>query len=297
MTENLEAPQVQETTPQEPVVESQTQDVETTQEVVETPQDESQAQEQSREVADDGKPKPIIEGLTYTSQEELVKGVKSKDDYIETLKAENLQLKARQEAEANIYQQLGYQNESQFKNAQVEQQITQAYNQDLEAIVAPYMRYIDAETPIATIQDIVEALPSSLASDLSFKMADLNQRLDTTRQNINQKLQTEQQQAFEQHKNSLYDTHKEHKDILDLFYDSQPTVEKAISLKDAIEKQAVEKYKASLELAKQNEEAISKLPKANGTTVNGQPKTDYSTEELATLKETDPEAFAKWCRS
>ena len=292
MTENLEASQVQEQAPQEPV-EVNTQEVETQEPTSEQPTTEPQAQEP----VEDGKPKPIIEGLTYTSQEELVKGVKSKDDYIETLKAENLQLKARQEAEANIYQQLGYQNESQFKNAQVEQQITQAYNQDLEAIVAPYMRYIDAETPIATIQDIVEALPSSLASDLSFKMADLNQRLDTTRQNINQKLQTEQQQAFEQHKNSLYDTHKEHKDILDLFYDSQPTVEKAISLKDAIEKQAVEKYKASLELAKQNEEAISKLPKANGTTVNGQPKTDYSTEELATLKETDPEAFAKWCRS
>ena len=292
MTENLDASQVQEQAPQEPV-EVNTQEVETQGETSEQPTTEPQAQEP----VEDGKPKPFVEGLTYTSQEELVKGVKSKDDYIETLKAENLQLKARQEAEANIYQQLGYQNESQFKNAQVEQQITQAYNQDLEAIVAPYMRYIDAETPIATIQDIVEALPSSLASDLSFKMADLNQRLETTRQNINQKLQTEQQQAFEQHKNSLYDTHKEHKDILDLFYDSQPTVEKAISLKDAIEKQAVEKYKASLELAKQNEEAISKLPKANGTTVNGQPKTDYSTEELATLKETDPEAFAKWCRS
>lgn len=296
MTENLEASQVQEQAPQEPV-KVNTPEVETPAQETEPTSEQPQTEPQAQDPVEDGKPKPIIEGLTYTSQEELVKGVKSKDDYIETLKAENLQLKARQEAEANIYQQLGYQNESQFKNAQVEQQITQAYNQDLEAIVAPYMRYIDAETPIATIQDIVEALPSSLASDLSFKMADLNQRLDTTRQNINQKLQTEQQQAFEQHKNSLYDTHKEHKDILDLFYDSQPTVEKAISLKDAIEKQAVEKYKASLELAKQNEEAISKLPKANGTTVNGQPKTDYSTEELATLKETDPEAFAKWCRS
>ena len=296
MTENLDASQVQEQAPQEPV-EVNTQEVETPAQETEPTSEQPTTEPQAQEPVEDGKPKPIIEGLTYTSQEELVKGVKSKDDYIETLKAENLQLKARQEAEANIYQQLGYQNESQFKNAQVEQQITQAYNQDLEAIVAPFMRYIDAETPIATIQDIVEALPSSLASDLSFKMADLNQRLDTTRQNINQKLQTEQQQAFEQHKNSLYDTHKEHKDILDLFFDSQPTVEKAISLKDAIEKQAVEKYKASLELAKQNEEAISKLPKANGTTVNGQPKTDYSTEELATLKETDPEAFAKWCRS
>ena len=296
MTENLDASQVQEQAPQEPV-EVNTQEIAPQEPTPGVDPQEDAPQEQAPQEQspdEDGKPKPIIEGLTYTSQEELVKGVKAKDEYIEKLKAD---LTAKQQAEVNVYQQLGYQNETQFRNAQVEQQITQAYNQDLEAIVAPYMRYIDAETPIATIQDIVEALPSSLASDLSFKMADLNQRLDTTRQNINQKLQTEQQQAFEQHKNSLYDTHKEHKDILDLFYDSQPTVEKAISLKDAIEKQAVEKYKASLELAKQNEEAISKLPKANGTTVNGQPKTDYSTEELATLKETDPEAFAKWCRS
>ena len=73
----------------------------------------------SQVATDDGKPQPFIEGLTYTSQEELVKGVKAKDEYIEKLKSI---YKLKQQAEQEVYKQLGYQNELQFKNAQVEQQ-------------------------------------------------------------------------------------------------------------------------------------------------------------------------------
>ena len=286
MTENLDASQVQEQAPQEPV-EINTPEVETPAQETEPTSEQPTTEPQAQEPVEDGKPKPIIEGLTYTSQEELVKGVKAKDEYIEKLKAD---LTAKQQAEVNVYQQLGYQNESQFRNAQVEQQITQAYNQDLEAIVSPYMRYIDAETPIATIQDIVEALPSSLASDLSFKMADLNQRLDTTRQNINQKLQTEQQQAFEQHKNSLYETHKEHKELIDLFYDPQPTVEKAIAMKQAIAKQAVEEYKASLQAGQENSDAKANLQSSVnvGNPVQSDPSIPQTMKAVLAKAEKDP---------
>ena len=246
----------------------------------------------------DGKPQPFIEGLTYTSQEELVKGVKAKDEYIEKLKSD---LQAKQQAEQEVYKQLGYQNELQFKNAQVEQQLSGQYQNDTAMIQNAY------NTDLIQLNN---ANDSGQLSDYDYqiKVAQLEQaKIDfiaqakandmTRRQQAQYQAQTAQQQAFEQQKNSLYESHKDHKELIDLFYDPQPTIEKAIAMKQAIATQAVEAYKASLQATEQNKADIAKLPKANGATVDGQPKTDYTTAELATLKETDPEAFAKWCRS
>ena len=133
MTEEMNEPQAQTEIIDAPQEQAQQTETETVQETP-TPQAEAQPEQtseveartdnQEQVTADDGKPKPIIEGLTYTSQEELVKGVKAKDEYIEKLKAD---LQAKQQAEQDVYKQLGYQNELQFKNAQVEQQLTTQY--------------------------------------------------------------------------------------------------------------------------------------------------------------------------
>ena len=84
MTENLDASQVQEQAPQEPV-EVNTPEVETPAQETEPTSEQPTTEPQAQEPVEDGKSKPIIEGLTYTSQEELVKGVKAKDEYIEKL--------------------------------------------------------------------------------------------------------------------------------------------------------------------------------------------------------------------
>ena len=291
--------------------EPQTTEVITPQEATETVQEpqadvqteqtsevEASGDNQEQVATDDGKPQPFIEGLTYTSQEELVKGVKAKDEYIEKLKSD---LQAKTQAEQEVYKQLGYQNELQFKNAQVEQQLSGQYQNDTAMIQNAY------NTDLITLNN---ALDNGQMSEYDYQnhLASLEQaKIDyiaqakandmTRRQQAQYQAQTAQQQAFEQQKNSLYESHKDHKELIDLFYDNQPTIEKAIAMKQQIAAQAVEAYKASLQATEQNKADIAKLPKANGATVDGQPKTDYSASELTTLAETDPEAFAKWCRS
>lgn len=284
-------------TPQE----TQTETVQEPQADVQTEQTsevEASGDNQEQVVADDGKPQPFIEGLTYTSQEELVKGVKAKDEYIEKLKND---LQIKQQAEQEVYKQLGYQNELQFKNAQVEQQLSGQYQNDVAMVEQAY------NTDLITLNN---ALDNGQISEYDYqnKVAELaSLKVDylagvkandmTRRQQAQYQAQTAQQQAFEQQKNSLREAHKEHGELIDLFYDPQPTIEKAIAMKQAIATQAVEAYKASLQATEQNKADIAKLPKANGATVDGQPKTDYTAAELSTLAETDPEAFAKWCRS
>lgn len=262
MTEEMNAPQVQEevTTPQE---QTETETVQEPQAEVQTEQAsevEVSTDNQEQVTADDGKPKPIIEGLTYTSQEELVKGVKAKDEYIEKLKAD---LQAKQQAEQEVYKQLGYQNELQFKNAQVEQQLStqykndvamveQAYNTDLitlnNALDNGQMSEYDYQNKVAELQQLkVDYLANAKAND------------QLRRQTAQAQAQQAQQQAFKQQKNSLYETHKEHKELIDLFYDPQPTIEKAIAMKQAIAQQAVEAYKASLQAGQENSDAKANL--------------------------------------
>ena len=267
MTEEMNAPQEQtqeSIAPQEQQTETET--------VQETPTPQAEAQDtqtseveastdnQEQVTADDGKPKPIIEGLTYTSQEELVKGVKAKDEYIEKLKAD---LQAKQQAEQEVYKQLGYQNELQFKNAQVEQQLStqykndvamveQAYNTDLitlnNALDNGQMSEYDYQNKVAELQQLkVDYLAGVKANDM------------TRRQQAQYQAQQAQAQAFEQQKNSLYETHKEHKELIDLFYDPQPTIEKAIAMKQKIAEQAVEAYKASLQAGQENSDAKANL--------------------------------------
>ena len=206
MTEEMTASQEPQTTdvitPQETT--------ETTQ-VQETPQADAQTEQTSEVEAStdnqepveqtDGKPQPFIEGLTYTSQEELVKGVKAKDEYIEKLKSD---LQAKQQAEQEVYKQLGYQNELQFKNAQVEQQLSgqyrndvgmveQAYNTDLitlnNALDNGQMSEYDYQNKVSELQQLkVDYLAGVKAQDM------------TRRQQAQYQAQTAQQQAFEQQK-------------------------------------------------------------------------------------------------
>ena len=265
MTEEMNEPQAQ----AEIIEAPQEQEQQTEETVQETPQADVQ-EEQTSEVeastdnqeaqTEDGKPKPIIEGLTYTSQEELVKGVKAKDEYIEKLKAD---LQAKQQAEQEVYKQLGYQNELQFKNAQVEQQLSTQYNNDVAMVEQAYntdlitlnnaldngqMSEYDYQNKIQQLEQLkVDYLAGVKANDMA------------RRQQAQYQLQQVQQQQFEQQKNSLYETHKEHKELIDLFYDPQPTIEKAIAMKQAIAQQAVEAYKASLQAGQENSQAKANL--------------------------------------
>ena len=263
MTEEISVPQAptEITAPQEQT---------TTETVQETPQADAQTEQTSEVEASgdnqtqveqtDGKPQPFIEGLTYTSQEELVKGVKAKDEYIEKLKTD---LQAKQQAEQEVYKQLGYQNELQFKNAQVEQQLSGQYQNDTAMIQNAY------NTDLIQLNN---ANDSGQLSDYDYqiKVQQLEQaKIDfiaqakandmTRRQQAQYQAQIAQQQAFEQQKNSLYESHKEHKELIDLFYDPQPTIEKAIAMKQAIATQAVEAYKASLQAGQENSDAKANL--------------------------------------
>lgn len=246
-TEIIDAPQEQETVQETPQAE-------------EEQASEVEASTDNQTQVDDGKPKPFIEGLTYTSPEEVVKGVKAKDEYIEKLKAD---LQAKQEAEQEVYKQLGYQNELQFKNAQVEQQLTTQYKNDVAMVENAY------NTDLITLNN---AFDSGTLSEYDYqnKVAELQQlKVDylagvkaqdmTRRQQSQYQLQQAQQQQFEQQKNSLYESHKEHKELIDLFYDPQPTIEKAIAMKQAIAQQAVEAYKASLQAGQENSQAKANL--------------------------------------
>ena len=257
-TEIIDAPQEQAQQTEETVQETPQADVQETEQ--QASEVEASTDNQEQVTADDGKPKPIIEGLTYTSQEELVKGVKAKDEYIEKLKAD---LQAKQQAEQEVYKQLGYQNELQFKNAQVEQQLTTQYQNDVAVVENAYntdlitlnnaldngqMSEYDYQNKIAELQQLaVDYLAGVKANDMA------------RRQQAQYQLQQAQQQQFEQQKKSLYETHKEHKDLIDLFYDPQPTIEKAIAMKQAIAQQAVEAYKASLQAGQENSAAKANL--------------------------------------
>ena len=257
-TEIIDAPQEQAQQTEETVQETPRADVQETEQ--QASEVEASTDNQEQVTADDGKPKPIIEGLTYTSQEELVKGVKAKDEYIEKLKAD---LQAKQQAEQDVYKQLGYQNELQFKNAQVEQQLTTQYQNDVAVVENAY------NTDLITLNN---ALDNGQMSEYDYqnKIQQLEQlKVDylagvkandmTRRQQAQYQAQIAQTQAFEQQKNSLYETHKEHKDLIDLFYDPQPTIEKAIAMKQAIAQQAVEAYKASLQAGQENSDAKANL--------------------------------------
>ena len=298
MTEEMSVPQAptEITAPQET----------TTETVQETPQADVQTEQASKVEAStdnqkpleqtDDKPKPIIDGLTYTSQEELVKGVKAKDEYIEKLKSD---LQAKQQAEQEVYKQLGYQNELQFKNAQVEQQLStqyknevamveNAYNTDLitlnNALDNGQMSEYDYQNKIAELQQLkVDYLAGVKANDM------------TRRQQAQYQAQTAQQQAFEQQKNSLYETHKEHKELIDLFYDPQPTIEKAIAMKQAIAKQAVEAYKASLQAGQENSDAKANLNSSVnvGNPVQADPSIPQTMSAVLAKAEKDPNWYNK----
>ena len=301
MTEEMTASQEPQeiTAPQEQTTETtQVQEPQADVQTEQTSEVEASGDNQEQVVQTDGKPQPFIEGLTYTSQEELVKGVKAKDEYIEKLKTD---LQAKQQAEQEVYKQLGYQNESQFKNAQVEQQLSTQYKNDVGMVEQAY------NTDLITLNN---ALDNGQMSEYDYqnKVAQLEQaKIDfiaqakandmTRRQQAQYQMQQTQAQQFEQQKKSLLDAHPGHEDVIGLFFDSQPTVEKAIALEETIAKRAIEAHEARKKALEQNQADIAKLPKANGATVDGQPKTDYSAAELSTLAETDPEAFAKWCRS
>src|SRR5574344_715591 len=256
-TEIIEAPQEQEQQTEETVQETPQAAVQETEQQA----SEVEASTDNQDVqTEDGKPKPFIEGLTYTSPEEVVKGIKAKDEYIEKLKTE---LQQKQQAEQEVYKQLGYQNELQFKNAQVEQQLTTQYNNDVAMVENAY------NTDLITLNN---ALDSGTLSEYDYqnKIAELQQlKVDylaqakagdlTRRQQAQLQQKQAQQQQFEQQKKSLYETHNEQKDITDLFYDPQPTIEKAIAMKQAIAQQAVEAYKASLQAGQENSDAKANL--------------------------------------
>ena len=244
----------------------------------------------------DGKPQPFIEGLTYTSQEELVKGVKAKDEYIEKLKSD---LQAKQQAEQEVYKQLGYQNELQFKNAQVEQQLSTQYQNDTAMIQNAYntdliqlnnaldngqMSEYDYQNKVQQLEQAkIDFIAQAKANDM------------TRRQQAQYQAQTAQQQAFEQQKNSLYESHKDHKELIDLFYDPQPTIEKAIAMKQAIATQAVEAYKASLQAGQENSDAKANLNSSVnvGNPVQADPSIPQSMSAVLAKAEKDPNWYNK----
>src|SRR5574344_2139164 len=264
MTEEMNEPQAQ----TEIIDAPQEQAQQTEETVQETPQADAQETEQQAnevEASTDNQTaetqtEPDTFVYTYKSKKEEEQGIKDKDEYIEKLKTE---LQQKQQAEQDVYKQLGYQNELQFKNAQVEQQLTTQYKNDVAMVENAY------NTDLITLNN---ALDNGQMSEYDYqnKVAELQQlKVDylagvkandmTRRQQAQYQLQQAQQQALEQQKNSLYETHKEHKDLIDLFYDPQPTIEKAIAMKQAIAQQAVEAYKASLQAGQENSQAKANL--------------------------------------
>ena len=283
-------------TPQETTETTQVQEPQADVQTEQTSEVEASGDNQVVETATDGKPQPFIEGLTYTSQEELVKGVKAKDEYIEKLKTD---LQAKQQAEQEVYKQLGYQNELQFKNAQVEQQLSGQYQNDTAMIQNAY------NTDLITLNN---ALDNGQMSEYDYqnKVAQLEQaKIDfiaqakandmTRRQQAQYQAQTAQQQAFEQQKNSLYESHKDHKELIDLFYDPQPTIEKAIAMKQAIATQAVEAYKASLQAGQENSDAKANLNSSVnvGNPVQADPSIPQTMSAVLAKAEKDPNWYNK----
>src|SRR5574344_2109759 len=246
-TEIIDAPQEQAQQTEETVQETPQADVQ------ETEQQASEVEASTDNQTAETQTEPDTFVYTYKSKEEAEQGIKAKDEYIEKLKTD---LQQKQQAERDVYKQLGYQNELQFKNAQVEQQLTTQYKNDVAMVENAY------NTDLITLNN---ALDNGQMSEYDYqnKVAELQQlKVDylagvkaqdmTRRQQAQYQLQQAQQQQFEQQKKSLYETHKEHKDLIDLFYHPQPTIEKAIAMKQAIAKQAVEAYKASLQAGQEN---------------------------------------------
>src|SRR5574344_270267 len=263
MTEEMNEPQAQTEiieAPQEQQTETETIQETPQAEVQETEQQTSEVEASTDNQTAETQTEPDTFVYTYKSKEEAEQGIKAKDEYIEKLKTE---LQQKQQAEQDVYKQLGYQNELQFKNAQVEQQLSTQYQNDVAMVENAY------NTDLITLNN---ALDSGTLSEYDYqnKVAELQQlKVDylagvkandmTRRQQAQYQAQQAQTQALEQQKNSLYETHKEHKDLIDLFYDPQPTIEKAIAMKQAIAKQAVEAYKASLQAGQENSDAKANL--------------------------------------
>src|SRR5574344_2150212 len=264
MTEEMNEPQAQ-----TEIIEAPQEQAQQTEETVqETPQAEVQETEQQAsevEASTDNQTaetqtEPDTFVYTYKSKEEAEQGIKAKDEYIEKLKTE---LQQKQQAEQDVYKQLGYQNELQFKNAQVEQQLTTQYQNDVAMVENAY------NTDLITLNN---ALDNGQMSEYDYqnKVAELQQlKVDylagvkandmTRRQQAQYQAQTAQQQSLEQQKNSLYETHKEHKELIDLFYDPQSTIEKAIAYENVVVQRAVEAYKKSLQAGQENSQAKANL--------------------------------------
>src|SRR5574344_2816047 len=142
MTEEMNEPQAQTEIIEAPQEQAQQTETETVQEAP-TPQAEAQETEQQAnevEASTDNQTaetqtEPDTFVYTYKSKEEAEQGIKAKDEYIEKLKTE---LQQKQQAEQDVYKQLGYQNELQFKNAQVEQQLTTQYQNDVAMVENAY---------------------------------------------------------------------------------------------------------------------------------------------------------------
>ena len=299
MTEEMTASQEPQeiTAPQEQITETaQVQEPQADVQTEQTSEVEASTDNSTQVEQTDGKPQPFIEGLTYTSQEELVKGVKAKDEYIEKLKAD---LQAKQQAEQEVYKQLGYQNELQFKNAQVEQQLSTQYQNDTAMIQQAYNTDLirlnnEWDAGQLTEREYNNELSRLDQAKIDF-IAQAKANDMTRRQQAAYEARTAQQQAFEQQKNSLYESHKDHKELIDLFYDPQPTIEKAIAMKQAIATQAVEAYKASLQAGQENSDAKANLNSSVnvGNPVQADPSIPQSMSEVLAKAEKDPNWYNK----
>ncbi len=294
---------------QEPSVQPQeTEAVNTNVESVDTPQEvTTQEPEQVSEVEANTDTQPTTEENsevkepvqeetflgTYKTKEAAEKGIKDKDEYIEKLKAD---LQAKQAQEQEVYKQLGYQNQQQFQNAQVEHQlqgqyqnelayVEQAYNTDLitlnNALDNGQLSEFDYNQQVQRLQQLkVDYLAGVKANDM------------TRRQQAQYQAQTAQQQAFEQQKNALYETHKEHKELIDLFYDPQPTIEKALAYENVVAQKAVEAYKKSLQAGQESADAKAGLTSsAQGTSTPTDTSMPQSIKAVLARAEKDPQWY------
>src|SRR5574344_1490492 len=286
-TEVIEAPQEQEQQTEETVQETPTPQAE----AQETEQQASEVEASTDNQTAETQTEPDTFVYTYKSKEEAEQGIKAKDPYIEKLKTE---LQQKQQAEQDVSKPLGYQNELQFKNAQADQPLTtqykndvamveQAYNTDLitlnNALDNGQMSEYDYQNKVAELQQLkVDYLAGVKANDM------------TRRQQAQYQAQTAQQQALEQQKNSLYETHKEHKELIDLFYDPQPTIEKAIAYENVVVQRAVEAYKKSLQAGQENSQAKANVNSSGnvGNHVQAESSMTKSIKEVLAKAEKDP---------
>ena len=283
---------------QEPSVQAQE-----TEAVTETVQDNAQEvapQEQEAQVSEveANEPQEVVQEpetflYTYKTKEEAEKGIKAKDEYIEKLKSD---LQTKQAQEQEVYKQLGYQNQQQFQNAQVEQQLSQTHQQEIAYVEQAY------NTDLITLNN---ALDNGQLSEFDYNqqvtrlqqlkvdyLAEAKANDKQRRLTAQQQAQTAQQQAFEQQKNSLYETHKEHKELIDLFYDNQPTIEKAIAMKNTIAQQAVEAYKKSLQAGQESADAKGALTSsAQGTSAPTDTSMPQTVDAILAKAAKDPQWY------